>query len=1040
MPIDRERYNATTPPPLPEALPGVIKAWGGKLLSWLKAELYRVQRAMPWARVWDARDFRIGEGGDDTPKLEKLINAMADGSSAFFPAGMIVRLGSCLTIEGRNGLLFFTESTSEPNGVDDACQFIWDGDLGGRMINRDRCKFVQFRGIVFRPLASGCIEGWCGSITASDTTLTETGVGQWSATDVGMRIVVRDAGPDDDNGDPTDLITRVASFTSSTEIELADAASNSVTLARWIRGTTNSLPANCAIDSDGEAGYGYGTNVTGIVVAMTSGKKVVTATEVIFYPDQIGRMMVISGAGAAGIDLVTTITGWISGKKVTVSTSASTTVSDVAWVIEGYRSTGATSGASITSGTNTLTVSSGPFTSDMVNRLVRVQGAGSGTSAMLWTTITGYTSATQVTVAANATNTVSGVPWTLTSGTSAFGSHCIDDKCQFHVPVRYPDLDFLRFSVTAGGNHEYYEIKRPVFFGGDQCADAPISVSGTASSTAVTSSSQFVTGRRGFRIRIANARAGTSGNKTWDPPSVADGSSTTTTVSVTGAKKLEEIDVTFSISLSGCTLSGEVTNPGEVTVTLSNDTGGAVDLGSGTLTATRKTVLDTRLTAIADTSNATLEDAPDYDFTDAYTIVGEAEGRHIVIGKSPNAIMFKIEFPNYTNFARALDNGGSYRTTHASFANGETCYYIRGTSRTLQHHADIEEGCGQALHVVEASGPLVWTGGNMDVQQCRPNTGFVQFDAATAIVFTGVGLGSSPPDSTTVYDFGSGAYLFHGKGNYYQPGITLDELGYGDVAPGSAVIYSEGESGVSDTPASCFSINGTQKYSAPDTYTERFALWAEGLLNAGSGGMAAFKATLKPIASGSTGTAAVIDAQADDNNIGIGQLLLMYRSRLKWRSGASNGNGVIHYYAEEPDMTDGTITDLIAFLAEDQSNANVTNPWGFLQRGGDTINQYAGQSRLYGGVAESIRTVTGNATLTVNDIVILADATSGNLTITLMPVTSKPAVWVKKIDASANTVTVQGGTGTVDGAATKVLTTQWEGYKFSSNGTNWFVF
>jgi len=77
-----------------------------------------------------------------------------------------------------------------------------------------------------------------------------------------------------------------------------------------------------------------------------------------------------------------------------------------------------------------------------------------------------------------------------------------------------------------------------------------------------------------------------------------------------------------------------------------------------------------------------------------------------------------------------------------------------------------------------------------------------------------------------------------------------------------------------------------------------------------------------------------------------------------------------------------------------------------------------------------------------NKNVILVDATSGNLTITLPPakIMEGAAYTVKKIDVSANTVTIDGdGSETIDGATTKVLSTQWDVETVTSNGTAWYL-
>lgn len=81
-------------------------------------------------------------------------------------------------------------------------------------------------------------------------------------------------------------------------------------------------------------------------------------------------------------------------------------------------------------------------------------------------------------------------------------------------------------------------------------------------------------------------------------------------------------------------------------------------------------------------------------------------------------------------------------------------------------------------------------------------------------------------------------------------------------------------------------------------------------------------------------------------------------------------------------------------------------------------------------------------TATLDDMVILVDATGAARTITLP--TAASAKWnpfvVKKVDASANTVTLDGnGAETIDGAATQVLAAQWASLTCVSDGVAWFI-
>jgi len=97
--------------------------------------------------------------------------------------------------------------------------------------------------------------------------------------------------------------------------------------------------------------------------------------------------------------------------------------------------------------------------------------------------------------------------------------------------------------------------------------------------------------------------------------------------------------------------------------------------------------------------------------------------------------------------------------------------------------------------------------------------------------------------------------------------------------------------------------------------------------------------------------------------------------------------------------------------------------------------------KVFGSFAGAITTVTANTTASISHYTILSDATSGNITITL-PAASTCAgriYIVKKIDASGNSVTIDGDSAeTIDGAATVSTTTQWVSFQIQSNGANWY--
>lgn len=69
----------------------------------------------------------------------------------------------------------------------------------------------------------------------------------------------------------------------------------------------------------------------------------------------------------------------------------------------------------------------------------------------------------------------------------------------------------------------------------------------------------------------------------FDPPSIANGASTTVTLAASGAAIGDMVAASFSNSLAGLTLTGYINAAGSVTGVFANNTGAAVDLASGTV-------------------------------------------------------------------------------------------------------------------------------------------------------------------------------------------------------------------------------------------------------------------------------------------------------------------------------------------------------------------------------------------------------------------------------------------------------------------------
>lgn len=84
--------------------------------------------------------------------------------------------------------------------------------------------------------------------------------------------------------------------------------------------------------------------------------------------------------------------------------------------------------------------------------------------------------------------------------------------------------------------------------------------------------------------------------------------------------------------------------------------------------------------------------------------------------------------------------------------------------------------------------------------------------------------------------------------------------------------------------------------------------------------------------------------------------------------------------------------------------------------------------------------VSTNYAMLESDEVILVDATAANRTVDLFPTpVVGTTITIKKIDNTANTVTINGNGATIDGQATQVLSSQFSAYKIVYNGSAWFI-
>lgn len=95
------------------------------------------------------------------------------------------------------------------------------------------------------------------------------------------------------------------------------------------------------------------------------------------------------------------------------------------------------------------------------------------------------------------------------------------------------------------------------------------------------------------------------------------------------------------------------------------------------------------------------------------------------------------------------------------------------------------------------------------------------------------------------------------------------------------------------------------------------------------------------------------------------------------------------------------------------------------------------------GTAFTVVSITAGSspyTVLANNVIVLADATSGPITV-IASAATRQNLAIKKTDSSANSVTFDPtGSQNVEGAATAVLTTQGESISLASDGSNWSIF
>lgn len=125
-------------------------------------------------------------------------------------------------------------------------------------------------------------------------------------------------------------------------------------------------------------------------------------------------------------------------------------------------------------------------------------------------------------------------------------------------------------------------------------------------------------------------------------------------------------------------------------------------------------------------------------------------------------------------------------------------------------------------------------------------------------------------------------------------------------------------------------------------------------------------------------------------------------------------------------------------MAQDNTSLNFDDATDILTAANMTVTSMLAT----GGLKLGIRSISAAPTITTADCTFLCDATAASFSVVLpAAATNSGRVFnIKKIDATANTVTIDGNASeTIDGALTYAINEQYRSIQLQSNGSNWYV-
>lgn len=176
---------------------------------------------------------------------------------------------------------------------------------------------------------------------------------------------------------------------------------------------------------------------------------------------------------------------------------------------------------------------------------------------------------------------------------------CKFDDCLFTADTETQATAFVGCRFKGASTVTITAAKNSTLIGNDfgDCTGSVLVPSGVHDGL-VISANLFPASYTSFGINVTSTKVRCIGNvgvadyqtdqvlttsATYDPPNLADGAGTTTTVTCTGAALGDLARASFSLDLQGITVTAWVSSANTVSVRFQNESGGVLDLASGTL-------------------------------------------------------------------------------------------------------------------------------------------------------------------------------------------------------------------------------------------------------------------------------------------------------------------------------------------------------------------------------------------------------------------------------------------------------------------------